>query len=91
MGILFPWMYLLLLLYVLLLFIDATCQYKGKIWIGMLSVAAAFTQLFGYGTGFIRAWWKWKLNQIQINGVPYRYAKLDYFCSPAFAILREIM
>ena len=60
-GILFPWLYLLLLLYVLLLFIDATYQYKGNIWIGMLSVAAAFTQLFGYGTGFIRAWWKWTL------------------------------
>ena len=62
-GILFPWLYLLLLLYVLLLFIDATYQYKGNIWIGMLSVAAAFTQLFGYGTGFIRAWWKWKLKK----------------------------
>ena len=62
-GILCPWLYLLLLLYVLLLFIDATYQYKGNIWIGMLSVAAAFTQLFGYGTGFIRAWWKWKLKK----------------------------
>jgi hypothetical protein len=26
--------------------------------IGILSVEAAFVQLFGYGLGFIKAWWQ---------------------------------
>ena len=62
-GIFFPWLYSLLLLYVLLLFVDATCAYRGNIGIGILAVAASFTQLFGYGTGFIRAWWRWKMKK----------------------------
>ena len=28
---------------------------SGKV--ALLSVKASFIQLFGYGTGFIRAWW----------------------------------
>ena len=62
-GIFFPWLYSLLLLYVLLLFVDATCAYRGNIGIGILAVAASFTQLFGYGMGFIRAWWRWKMKK----------------------------
>ena len=62
-GIFFPCLYSLLLLYVLLLFVDATCAYRGNIGIGILAVAASFTQLFGYGTGFIRAWWRWKMKK----------------------------
>lgn len=46
-----------LLLFCLLIFVDATVSYRS-LKIGALSVAASFVQLFGYGTGFIRAWWK---------------------------------
>lgn len=51
------WIALLpILLYSMLVFIDASIQNKS-IKIGMLSVEASFIQLFGYGTGFLRAWW----------------------------------
>lgn len=53
-GIWQPILYNLLWLYALLIFVDATRQYKGNIYIGLLSVVAAFTQLFGYGIGFIK-------------------------------------
>ena len=43
-------------LYSLLIFFDSLMQNKsGKV--ALLSVKASFIQLFGYGTGFIRAWW----------------------------------
>ena len=48
---------LLLFLYVLLLWIDASWQTRD-IRIGLISVAAAFVQLTGYGLGFLSAWWK---------------------------------
>ena len=53
------WMYALLPieLYCLLLFIDASIQNKSMV-IGILAVEAAFVQLFGYGLGFIKAWWQ---------------------------------
>ena len=41
-------------LYALLVFIDAALQNRSAK-IGALSVVAAFTQLIGYGTGFIIA------------------------------------
>ena len=47
----------LLLLYSILIFIDSSTHYRS-IKIGFLSVGAAFTQLMGYGLGFIEAWWK---------------------------------
>jgi len=50
-----PW--LPILLYCLLILVDATLQHRS-LKIGFLSVAAAFTQLIGYGTGFIAAWWQ---------------------------------
>lgn len=53
-GIGWPLLYSLLMLYILLIFFDAAWQNGGDLYIGMLSVAAAFTQLFGYGIGFIR-------------------------------------
>ena len=46
-----------LLLYALIICIDATYE-TGSLIIGMLSVRAAFTQLTGYGCGFLNAWWK---------------------------------
>ncbi len=45
-----------LVLYCLLITIDSTiCNRSLKV--GVLSVPAAFVQLIGYGTGFLRAWW----------------------------------
>lgn len=43
-------------LYALLVCIDSTIQNRS-LRIGIYSVAAAFIQLIGYGTGFWRAWW----------------------------------
>ena len=41
----------------MLLFIDSSVKNKSMS-IGILSVEAAFVQLFGYGFGFIKAWWQ---------------------------------
>jgi GT2 family glycosyltransferase len=46
-----------LLLYSLIVCTDASIRYRS-LWIGILSVRAAFTQLLGYGCGFISAWYK---------------------------------
>ncbi len=50
-----PWLPILALC--LLLLVDATVRHRS-LRIGLLSVAAAFVQLTGYGSGFIAAWWK---------------------------------
>lgn len=50
-----PW--LPILAYSLLIFTDSGIHNKSAK-IGLLSVCAAFTQLMGYGFGFIGAWWK---------------------------------
>ena len=47
----------LLFLFALIVFIDASLQNKSMK-IGLLAIAASFIQLTGYGTGFLRAWWK---------------------------------
>ena len=46
-----------LVLYSLALLVDAFCFYRS-LHIAFLSVAAAFTQLMGYGFGFLQAWWR---------------------------------
>jgi len=46
-----------LLLYCLLIIVDSALQNKS-IKVGLFSVPAAFTQLMGYGFGFIESWWK---------------------------------
>ena len=46
-----------LLLFCLLIFIDSSLQNKSMK-IGLISIAASFIQLIGYGTGFLRAWWQ---------------------------------
>lgn len=51
------WNLMLLALFALIIFLDASFQNKSMK-IGILSVLAAFIQLTGYGTGFLRAWWK---------------------------------
>lgn len=46
-----------LLLYSLLIFVDSfICNSSIKV--AGLSIKASFVQLIGYGTGFLRAWWK---------------------------------
>ena len=46
-----------LLLYCLLIFVDSSLKNKS-LWVGLLSIPAAFVQLMGYGFGFIESWWK---------------------------------
>jgi len=46
-----------LLLYSIIICVDSTIQ-NNSLKIGLLSIAAAFIQLTGYGCGFISAWWK---------------------------------
>lgn len=52
-----PWSLLLLLMFALVIFLDSSLRNRS-VWIGALSVGAAFIQLTGYGSGFLRAWWK---------------------------------
>ena len=52
-----PWSLVLLLIFALVIFLDSSVRNKS-IWIGALSVGAAFIQLTGYGSGFLHAWWK---------------------------------
>lgn len=50
-----PW--IPILFYSLLITIDSSIQNRS-LKIGLLSVAAAFVQLMGYGFGFLESWWK---------------------------------
>ena len=56
-GFFCPWAWALLALYALLVFIDAGIRNRSLL-VGLLAVPAAFVQLIGYGTGFLRAWWR---------------------------------
>lgn len=51
-----PLFFMPVLLFVLLVFLDATVKNKS-INVGFLSIAACFCQLTGYGLGFIKAFW----------------------------------
>mgnify|MGYP002101979889 FL=1 len=46
-----------IVLYALMILADSSFQNRS-LRIGLLSVAAAFVQLTGYGLGFFNAWWK---------------------------------
>ena len=46
-----------LLFYSSVIFIDSSIRNRSP-WVGLLSIPAAFTQLMGYGFGFIESWWK---------------------------------
>ena len=46
-----------IILYIIALFIDSSRE-NHSVKIGVLSIRAAFTQLMGYGCGFLSAWWK---------------------------------
>ena len=47
----------LLACYAALIFLDANCK-TGSLLVAALAVRAAFTQLMGYGCGFLKAWWE---------------------------------
>ena len=46
-----------IILYSLIILIDSSLKNKN-LWVGILSLPAAFVQLMGYGFGFIESWWK---------------------------------
>ena len=46
-----------IILYSAIIFIDSSIKNKS-LWVGLLSIPAAFVQLRGYGFGFIESWWK---------------------------------
>lgn len=46
-----------LLLYAVIISVDSTMK-NHSVRVGLLSIIAAFVQLTGYGTGFLRCWWQ---------------------------------
>lgn len=60
-------------LFSLLIVSDATVSNKN-FWVGMLSIVASYTQLFGYGLGFLKAFWRKYILRKDI-----RYAFLETF------------
>lgn len=52
-----PWSLLPLLAFALLVMADAAVR-ERSLGVGLRAVAAAYIQLTGYGTGFLRAWWQ---------------------------------
>ena len=46
-----------IILYCLIICIDSSI-FNKSLWVGLLSIPAAFVQLMGYGFGFIESWWK---------------------------------
>lgn len=57
-GAVFSWIFpALLVLFALMVCVDAALRNKS-LKIGLLAIAASFVQLIGYGSGFLRAWWK---------------------------------
>ncbi|KAA6439222.1 glycosyltransferase [Dyadobacter flavalbus] len=61
-------------LYILLLFMDSLKQTRSTK-VAFLSVAAAFVQLFGYGTGFLQEGWKriWEKKTHRETGASIEY------------------
>ena len=53
----FPLACVPIILYSLLICIDSSIKNRS-LWVGLLSIPAAFVQLMGYGFGFIESWWK---------------------------------
>ena len=56
-SLIYPYALLLLAMFAIIIFTDSSIRNRS-LWIGMLSVLAAFIQLTGYGSGFLSAWWK---------------------------------
>jgi len=61
-------------IYIILLFLDAFKTTKS-VEVAILSVAAAFVQLFGYGTGFLQEGWKriWEKKSHRETGAAIEY------------------
>ena len=53
----FPLACVPIILYSIIICIDSSIKNKS-LWVGLLSIPAAFVQLMGYGFGFIESWWK---------------------------------
>ena len=53
----FPLACVPIILYSAIICIDSSIKNKS-LWVGLLSIPAAFVQLMGYGFGFIESWWK---------------------------------
>ena len=53
----FPLACVPIILYSAIICVDSSIKNKS-LWVGLLSVPAAFVQLMGYGFGFIESWWK---------------------------------
>ena len=53
----FPLACVPIILYSVIICIDSSVKNKS-LWVGLLSIPAAFVQLMGYGFGFIESWWK---------------------------------
>ena len=53
----YPYALVPIILYSILIFVDSSRQNKS-LYVGLLSIPAAFVQLMGYGLGFIESWWK---------------------------------
>ena len=53
----FPLACVPIILYSAMICIDSSIKNKS-LWVGLLSIPAAFVQLMGYGFGFIESWWK---------------------------------
>lgn len=51
------WSLLPIVLFASVVFVDASSRNKSAK-IGLVAVGASFVQLIGYGTGFLRGWWK---------------------------------
>ena len=63
-----------LLLFSLIIFTDAAIRNRS-VKIGVLAIAASFIQLIGYGSGFLKAWWK---RCVKHEGVFEAYKKNFY-------------
>lgn len=61
-ALIWPFLFILVLIPPFLFFVDGLLSLR-QLKAAILSVSAAFTQLFGYGTGFIHAWIKMKWNR----------------------------
>lgn len=58
MSLLVSWLFMVpIILHILLLFLSASIKNRS-LTIGILAVATSYIQLFGYGTGFLIAFWK---------------------------------
>jgi len=51
------WPLIPILLFIFIIFVDASVRQRSLV-IGFLAVEASFVQLFGYGLGFLKAWWQ---------------------------------